>query len=83
MIVNYKQQIRDSESQPYFQGDGVRRGYDIDDSEAVDLLIDEKLAPFEKPEEEEDDLEDFNEEDKEKLMKVVGTLRRASVLSLK
>ena len=46
-------------------------------------MIDEKLAPFEKPEEEEDDLEEFNEEDKEKLMKVVGTLRRASVLSLK
>ena len=75
--------FRGSGSQPYFQVDGVRRGYDIDDSEAIDLLIDEKLAPFEKKEDESEELEEFNEEEREKLMKVVGSLRRGSVLSLK
>ena len=75
--------FRGSGSQPYFQVDGVRRGYDIDDSEAIDLLIDEKLAPFEKKEDESEELEEFNEEEREKIMEIVGTLRRASVLSLK
>ena len=53
------------------------------DSEAVDLLIVEKMAAVEKNEEEEEeqDLPDFDDEAKDKLSKVVSTLRRGSVLA--
>ena len=53
------------------------------DSEAVDLLIVEKMAAVEKNEEEdeEQDLLDLDDEAKEKLSKVVSTLRRGSVLA--
>merc|ERR1719270_72944 len=74
------QERRESDSsKAYFQGDGVRRGYDIEDTDAVDLLIVEKLAAFEKTEvEEEEEVMDFNEEEKEKLSKIVKTIRGGS-----
>ena len=49
----------------------------------MDLLIVEKMAAVEKNEEEdeEQDLLDLDDEAKEKLSKVVSTLRRGSVLA--
>ena len=46
----------------------------------MDLLIVEKLAPFEKTEdEEEEEVLELNDEDKEKLSKIVNTIRRGSI----
>ena len=57
--------------------------YPPKDSEAVDLLIVEKIAAVEKKEEEQEneDLLDLDDEAKEKLSKVVSTLRRGSLMA--
>ena len=53
---------------------------ELQDTDAVDLLIVEKLAPFEKTEdEEEEEVLELNDEDKEKLSKIVNTIRRGSI----
>ena len=47
--------IRGSGARAYFKDDGVRRGYELGDSEAVDLLIEEKYSLFMKNEKTEED----------------------------
>ena len=68
----------------FFGTEIVLNGYSPPkDSEAVDLLIVEKIAAVEKKEEEQEDedLLDLDDEAKEKLSKVVSTLRRGSLMA--
>ena len=61
----------------------VQNGSPPKDPEAVDLLIVEKMAAVEKKEDDEEDqgFLDLDDEAKEKLSKVVSTLRRGSLLA--
>ena len=75
---------RDSGTRSYFKKDGVRRGYELEDSEAVDLLIEEKYSAFLKPEaEEEEEIQvNYSEKEREVITEVVTHIRKCSVASL-
>ena len=75
---------RGSGSKAYFKEDGVRRGYELGNSDAVDLLIEEKYSHYIKNEEtEETEIEEhFSEKEKEVMREVIGEIRKCSVTSL-
>ena len=55
----------------------------MEDSEAVDLLIEEKYSAFLKPEAEEEEVEvNYSEKEMEVMTEVVSHLRKCSVASL-
>ena len=61
----------------------MRRGYELEDTDTVDLLIDEKYSALVKTEEKEDDIEvDYSEKEKEMITIVIDQIRRCSVASI-
>ena len=61
----------------------MRRGYELGDTDAVDLLIEEKYSALAKTEDKEDDIEVYYSEKERGLMNVVvDQIRRCSVASL-
>ena len=61
----------------------MRRGYELEDTDTVDLLIEEKYSALVKTEEKEDDIEvDYSEKEKELMSVVIDQIRRCSVASI-
>ena len=61
----------------------MRRGYELEDTDTVDLLIEEKYSALVKTEEKEDDIEvDYSEKEKELMSAVIDQIRRCSVASI-
>ena len=74
---------RDSATRAYFNAEGVRRGYELEDTDAVDLLIEEKYSALVKTEDKEEDIEvDYSDKEKEMMTVVIDQIRRCSVASI-
>ena len=61
-----------------------RRGYELEDSETVDLLIEDKYSAFLKnePTKEEDSEDNLSEKEKDMISEVITHIRKCSVASL-
>ena len=85
MLVENKEKTlpRDSATRAYFNAEGVRRGYELEDTDAVDLLIEEKYSALVKTEDKEEDIEvDYSDKEKEMMTVVIDQIRRCSVASI-
>ena len=61
----------------------MRRGYELEDTDTVDMLIEEKYSALVKTEEKEEDIEvDYSEKEKEMMSVVIDQIRRCSVASI-
>ena len=83
LIVKTVDHARDSATKAYFNSQGVRRGYELGDTDTVDLLIEEKYSALDKTEDKEEEIEVYySEKEREMMTGVIDQIRRGSLALL-